>query len=227
MKLLKVLLMFALLVFCALHVIPSYAQSQQICGNSPVPSGWVVTGVNSQGNNPCAPNRQLNITQLNALADTMSLVCGNSILPSDWLWVSVYSYSQCAPYQASTIRRANFTSGTMCDLSAVPIGYTVNFVSTSSTCGAVRQFMLNRIPSGIFTVNGVCANSPTPSGWVYTAILNGKADCAPFQYGNIAQADYAKGTMCAYSPVPAGYVVVAIQNSAMCGQYKQYLIKKA
>jgi hypothetical protein len=227
MKLVRVLSLFALLLCSMLFVRPSHAQSQMVCENSPIPAGWVVTGVNSQTNNPCSPNRQLTIYQLPASVDSVNAVCGNSALPSDWVWVSVYAYSQCAPYQASNIRRANFASGSMCDLSAVPVGYVVTAVFTGNTCAPARQFTLKQIPAGTFTESGVCANSPTPDGWVYTAVLNGGVSCQPFQLGNIARADYANGAMCANSPVPAGYLVVGIQNSTMCGQYKQYLIKKA
>jgi len=226
MRLLK-MLSLAIFLFCGLLAArPGHAQSQKICENSPVPTGWVVTAVNSQLGNPCAPNRQITITQLPASANDMSAVCGDSALPSNWVFVSVYDVSQCAPYQSSNIKRANFVSGSMCDLSPVPPGYVVKDVfPANATCAPAREFTLAQIPASATSMSGVCANSPLPSGWAYTSFFNSPS-CSPYQAGNMQLVSSASELMCGASAIPAGYSVNAIETTAVCGKYRQYLIRK-
>ena len=128
---------------------------------------------------------------------------------------------------------AHATTMTQCWYDAVPSGYAVTAIYTSSACGSdtYNTYTDTTLSNGM-TMCSQAMNPPT--GWVATSIGN-TATCGPtYAYGNeyaITSSLTSGMTMCSQAtPIPSGWVVTATGNSGTCDESEssgnQYQIKQ-
>jgi hypothetical protein len=201
------------------------AHAELVCDGSSIPSGWVIVNINSNVNNPCAPNRQFQITALTSAMNTFGPVCTNSGLPSDWVFTENVSSGQCAPFKSLTISRAIFDVGTMCDFTPQPPGYAITQIDTSSSCSPQRRFVIQKLRADISSLATVCTNTNLPSDWAFTYHNTGN-QCAPYLTYKADRINFDSGLVCDLK-LPDGYLVTLIQPSNFCDPQRQFSIVRA
>lgn len=163
------------------------SNSMEICANTPVPAGWVVTAVYAG----CGTGTgRWVIEKLDVNRGSMEM-CALSPVPAGWVVDSVYAGCNLTGYGLYRIVpvNTNFNEMRMCNVptAQVPPGWVVTY--TDSGCGlpGYAEYRIQYARPSYGTMS-MCAFSPIPQGWTVIATepgcrLPGNAGVRIIRYG--------------------------------------------
>ena len=209
----------AILILAALSLFlfSPKSSAQTVCTNSPIPSGYVITGMVSSSS--CSTTKAYQL----ALPYQGIMVCANSPVPSPYTVTSISSllYTECGSIRKYELKQAT-NDLLVCGNSPIPNPYVVTAIDPSMCVGGLHYYRI-RQPD---TFHDICAISPLPKPWLVTRI-NSSSVCNGQQSYSINQVSYSGFGMCYVTPtanVPNGWVITSSTTTYECaGGQMHYL----